>query len=204
MDCDNLPHVYICVLYKAETRAMGLSCCAGIRATVSALLWLCPAKKDRSAPTGIQKAWRTVAIAARVALPLIVLNWFGMPAFAQDATWLSTPSTSVFNTPSNWIGGVVPTGTATFNTSSQTNITFLAPPFTATVQTLMFNAPGYTFALAFPPRTYHRQWHCSQSGHQLPNLQYSRWRPPLHQYEHGRAGVYQCQQFGQRNIQSRR
>ena len=151
MDCDNLPHVYICVLYKAETRAMGLSCCAGIRATVSALLWLCPAKKDRSAPTGIQKAWRTVAIAARVALPLIVLNWFGMPAFAQDATWLSTPSTSVFNTPSNWIGGVVPTGTATFNTSSQTNITFLAPPFTATVQTLMFNAPGYTFALAFPP-----------------------------------------------------
>lgn len=82
---------------------MGLSCCAGIRAATSVLLRLCLAKKDRSGPTGVQKARRSVAVAARIALPVIVLNWIGTAAFALDATWLADPTSSDFNNPSNWM-----------------------------------------------------------------------------------------------------
>jgi hypothetical protein len=113
---------------------------AGIRATASSVRWLCPAKKSRSAPTGLQKARCLAAIAARIALPVIVLNWIGMPAFAQS-TWVGT--TSDWNTPFNWNPIGVPTGTAIFGTSTPTSITFSPSPTSPTISTLQFNAPGY-------------------------------------------------------------
>jgi outer membrane autotransporter protein len=84
--------------------------------------------------------------AARIAIPVIVLNGVSGAAFAQDATWVG--ATSDWNTLGNWNPNVVPTGTATFNPSTPTSITFSAPSTAVTaVQNLAFNAPGYTFNL---------------------------------------------------------
>ena len=47
-------------------------------------------------------------------------------AHAQDATWLQTPGSADFNTAANWSPATVPTGTASFDTSSQTNVSFSA------------------------------------------------------------------------------
>ncbi|HWZ73462.1 MAG TPA: hypothetical protein VN326_18560 [Casimicrobiaceae bacterium] len=83
-------------------------------------------------------------LAARIAIPIIVLSGVSGVAFAQNATWLGTLS-SDWNTAGNWNPNVVvPTGIATFNPSTPTSITFSAP---STVQTLAFNAPGYTVNL---------------------------------------------------------
>lgn len=70
----------------------------------------------------------------------------GMPAHAQDATWLPNPGSNNFNTASNWTPATVPTGTAFFGTSNTTSIAFQS--FTTTsVGTLQFNpgAPAYSF-----------------------------------------------------------
>jgi hypothetical protein len=78
----------------------------------------------------------------RTAMLLLAWLYFSSPAHAQSATWVGSTS-SDWNTPSNWSGNVVPTGIATFNPSTPTSITFSAP---AAVQTLSFNAPGYTLS----------------------------------------------------------
>ncbi|MCA0318371.1 MAG: autotransporter domain-containing protein [Proteobacteria bacterium] len=41
---------------------------------------------------------------------------------AQDATWLANPGSNVMSVGSNWSGGSVPTGTATFGASSTTSL----------------------------------------------------------------------------------
>jgi autotransporter-associated beta strand protein len=69
-----------------------------------------------------------------------------LPARAQDATWLTAPGSSNFNTAANWTPATVPTGTASFGASNTTSIAFQA--FTTTsVGTLQFNpgAPAYSF-----------------------------------------------------------
>ena len=81
-----------------------------------------------------------LSLAARIVIPVIVLSGASGVAVAQDATWVGGIS-SDWNTANNWNPNVVPTGTATFNPSTPTSITFSAP---TTVQTLSFNAPGYT------------------------------------------------------------
>ena len=101
------------------------------------------ARRHRHAPAADLSPpdyWRSPNHAARIAIPVIVLNGVSGAAFAQDATWVGGIS-SDWNTPGNWNPNVVPTGTATFNPSTPTSITFSAP---STVQTLSFNAPGYT------------------------------------------------------------
>ncbi len=69
-------------------------------------------------------------------------------AYAQDATWLLTPGSSDWNTDANWTPAAAPTGTATFDASNTTAITFSSP--TTTVGTLQFNAlaPAYSFNLS--------------------------------------------------------
>jgi len=54
--------------------------------------------------------------------------WAG-PAHAQDATWSATPGSGDFNTGANWVSvppNTVPTGTAFFDASTITNLTFSA------------------------------------------------------------------------------
>ena len=85
---------------------------------------------------------------ARVVAPLLVAGMCldAIAAHAQSASWLATPSTSDFNTTTNWSTGVVPTVTATFGTSTITSLTFSQD---TGVGTLQFNAaaPSYTFTL---------------------------------------------------------
>ena len=96
-------------------------------------------KRPRLRSTAVL-ASAVLSLAARIAIPVIILNGVSGVAFAQNATWVGT--TSDWNTPGNWNPNVVPTVTATFNPSSQTSITFSAP--STTVQNLTFTAPGYT------------------------------------------------------------
>jgi outer membrane autotransporter protein len=70
---------------------------------------------------------------------------------AQDAMWSASPGSNSWNTASNWVPAVVPTGTAIFGASNTTSILF--PPFTVTsIGTLQFNpgAPAYTFTTFAP------------------------------------------------------
>jgi hypothetical protein len=65
-------------------------------------------------------------------------------AYAQNATWILNPGSSVWNTATNWTPQTVPTGTASFGSSSTTSITFFNPALIGTIQ---FNAgaPAYSF-----------------------------------------------------------
>ena len=83
-------------------------------------------------------------IAAGIAAPVISLCALPEFASAQDATWLNAPGTSDFNTGANWSTGIVPTGTATFNNSGTTALTFSQD---TTVGAMQFNAPNYMFEL---------------------------------------------------------
>jgi fibronectin-binding autotransporter adhesin len=67
-------------------------------------------------------------------------------ALAQDATWNTTPGSGDFSTPTNWSAGSVPTGFASFDTSSITTLTFSG---SRNVDGFTFNsgAPAYTFNL---------------------------------------------------------
>jgi hypothetical protein len=84
---------------------------------------------------------------ARAVAALLVGLYLGaIAAHAQtNATWLATPTSSDFNTPTNWLPTTAPagpTGTATFNTS---NIMTLTLSQGSTVENLVFNVPGYLF-----------------------------------------------------------
>jgi autotransporter-associated beta strand protein len=52
---------------------------------------------------------------------------FTAPIQAQgiNATWSANPGTNAFNDAGHWVGGVVPTGTAFFGASTQTDIAFV-------------------------------------------------------------------------------
>ena len=68
-------------------------------------------------------------------------------AQAQNATWLSAPATSDWNTGTNWSTNTVPTNTASFGTSSTTTVTFSG--VLIDINQIQFNpgAPAYTFNL---------------------------------------------------------
>jgi hypothetical protein len=67
-----------------------------------------------------------------------------MPARGQDATWLLTPGSVDYNTAANWTPATVPTGTASFGTTTVPNLTFSS---STVVGGWTFNAgaPAYTF-----------------------------------------------------------
>ncbi|MGQ0590908.1 MAG: beta strand repeat-containing protein, partial [Sphingosinicella sp.] len=79
------------------------------------------------------------------------------PALAQDSTWSANPENVVFGgrsdyqRPGNWVEGVVPTGTATFGLTSETDIFFEnqvnQQPITIGRFVFTANAPAYTFTL---------------------------------------------------------
>ncbi|WP_438279030.1 autotransporter outer membrane beta-barrel domain-containing protein [Nitrobacter sp.] len=71
----------------------------------------------------------------------LALTWTA-PAAAQDASWLPAPPSSNFNDAANWTPATVPTGTASFGTSTGTNITFAND---TTLGGWTFNASNYSF-----------------------------------------------------------
>ena len=66
-------------------------------------------------------------------------------ARAQDATWLANPGSGDFNTAANWNQAAVPTGTAVFGASSDTNLSFSAGSTTVGGWTFNAGASDYTF-----------------------------------------------------------
>jgi hypothetical protein len=72
-------------------------------------------------------------------------------AAAGNSTWAARPSTGDWNTAANWTPAGVPVNTASFGTSSQTEIEF-APNSCATVDRIAFvaGAPSYTFTFGAP------------------------------------------------------
>jgi len=81
---------------------------------------------------------------ARFVIAIVLIAAAALPAAAQNATWLSSPSSGTFNTAANWSPATVPTGTAFFDASGTTALSFS----TATTLggfTLNAGAPAYTF-----------------------------------------------------------
>ncbi|QDP25792.1 autotransporter domain-containing protein [Bradyrhizobium cosmicum] len=62
---------------------------------------------------------------ATSALVTAALVGTGAPADAIDATWLTAPGSGIYATGSNWSGGSVPDGTASFGASTITNLSIL-------------------------------------------------------------------------------
>ena len=85
-----------------------------------------------------------IALLASTALALVSTLSAAGTARAQDATWLANPASGDFNTGTNWSSGTVPTGTASFGTSSTTSLSFGAA---TTIGGWTFNAGAgnYTF-----------------------------------------------------------
>src|SRR5215203_5714590 len=82
---------------------------------------------------------RNARVPRRVAIAAATL-----PASAQNATWRANPDSGNFNTAANWSPGTVPTGIASFGSSSRTAISFSA---NTTVADWLFIAPAaYTFS----------------------------------------------------------
>jgi autotransporter-associated beta strand protein len=71
-------------------------------------------------------------------------------AQAQDATWKAAPLDSNYNNPGNWNPDNVPTGTATFATSSITSLTFASAATSIGGWTFNAGASNYTFSLNSP------------------------------------------------------
>ncbi|WP_145831524.1 autotransporter-associated beta strand repeat-containing protein [Bradyrhizobium huanghuaihaiense] len=84
--------------------------------------------------------------AALMTSTALALAWTlpATPARAQDATWLASPGSNIYNTGTNWSTGSVPTGTAYFGTSSQTTLSLATG---VSVGEWSFNpgASSYTF-----------------------------------------------------------
>jgi hypothetical protein len=97
-------------------------------------------------PGGRNRRVKSLRKARVVAALLAGLYLYSFAASAQE-TWLAAPSSSDWNTPTNWTAPTVPTGTATFGTSNTTTLTFSQD---TSVGTLQFNAaaPSYTFELS--------------------------------------------------------
>ena len=87
---------------------------------------------------------RKMRAAARIAIPIMVLNGVPGVALAQESTWVGTGGNDLWVNAANWSAGVPAAGgTATFGTGPPTAISMLGG---VSVGALEFNAPGYTFA----------------------------------------------------------
>jgi hypothetical protein len=77
---------------------------------------------------------------------VVVVAAFSMPASAQaqNATWLSAPSSNFLDQPNNWSTNSVPTGTATFGTSNTTSLTFGKAGITDAYGGWTFNWPAWS------------------------------------------------------------
>ncbi|RXT55816.1 hypothetical protein B6S44_06890 [Bosea sp. Tri-44] len=95
--------------------------------------------------------YRNTTISSRLALLLgVSVTAFaaGSPALAQTADWLG--ATGDFNLGSNWTGGAVPTGTATF-TNSPTAMRNVTVTTDNLINTIQFNSNALAYTLLMTP-----------------------------------------------------
>jgi hypothetical protein len=98
-------------------------------------------------PTGQRRNCRIAALLATTALVAVAALLPGV-ARAQDATWLAAPGSNNFNVGTNWSTATVPTGTAFFDTSAVTSLTFSAANTVVGGWTFNPGASSYTFTNA--------------------------------------------------------
>ncbi|WP_349631391.1 autotransporter domain-containing protein [Bradyrhizobium sp. BR 10289] len=67
----------------------------------------------------------STARAGTLALVTAVLVMAASPAIAIDSSWLAAPGSGIYASGSNWSGGSVPNGTASFGASTITNLSIL-------------------------------------------------------------------------------
>jgi autotransporter-associated beta strand protein len=84
----------------------------------------------------------------RIAALLAGVSLSAVSAHAQDATW-NLNGTGDFNTSANWTPATVPTGTAIFGVSNQTNVTFSAT--TTNINSWTFNAGASSYNFTINP-----------------------------------------------------
>lgn len=84
------------------------------------------AMADRTGRGGLDNLWRRL-LATTALTAALALHAAPTPALAQDATWLVSPASSNYSDGTNWTGGSVPAGTATFGVSAITALTFSLP-----------------------------------------------------------------------------
>jgi autotransporter-associated beta strand protein len=87
---------------------------------------------------------RAASLLATTALVAVAALMPGA-ARAQNATWLANPGSGDFNNATNWTPGAVPTGTAVFGASSNTDLSFSAGATTVDGWTFNAGASAYTF-----------------------------------------------------------
>ncbi|MCK1276270.1 autotransporter domain-containing protein [Bradyrhizobium sp. 61] len=92
----------------------------------------------------IASARSLTAWLATSALVTAALVATASPAEAIDATWLSTPGSGTYAAGSNWSGGSVPDGTASFGASTITNLSILS---TQSVGGWTFNADAGNYVI---------------------------------------------------------
>jgi hypothetical protein len=73
-------------------------------------------------------------------------------AAGVNATWAAQPTSGDWNTAANWSPASVPTGTATFDATSNPEVNFV-PGSTATVQQIVFTAQAPAYTVNFAPIT---------------------------------------------------
>lgn len=96
-------------------------------------------------------SWRA-GLLASAALLVTGLLVAVSPAAAQDATWNSNPGTADYNTGANWTPATVPTGTATFGSTTGSSLSFSAVGNTTVGGwTFSAGASAYTFTLGANP-----------------------------------------------------
>ncbi|MCA0400286.1 MAG: autotransporter domain-containing protein [Proteobacteria bacterium] len=98
-------------------------------------------------PLGNKGAASRAVLLACTALVVTPILHIAGPACAQNATWQTNPGSGDFFDGSNWTPGSVPTGTATFGTSSTTALT-LGSSATFDGWTLAAGASNYTFTVS--------------------------------------------------------
>ncbi len=154
---------------------------------------------------------RNGRIAALLATTTLVAVAALLPgvARAQNATWLAVPADNIFNNNNNWNPATVPTGTASFDTSSITSLTFSAPFTVIGGWTFNPGASAYSFTIgalntvnlagagivinggsASIQRQHHQQRDPALLGHQhgrqRQHYQQQLGNPGILQHQHGR------------------
>ncbi|WP_431202893.1 autotransporter domain-containing protein [Bradyrhizobium betae] len=104
----------------------------------------CGAVPESRAVGGRSGGGSRLALAAWFGSSSIALILAASPAAATDAAWLSNPGSGSYVTGSNWSGGSVPDGTASFDASTITNLTI---PSIQSVGGWTFNADAGNYVI---------------------------------------------------------
>jgi autotransporter-associated beta strand protein len=110
-------------------------------------------RRGTALPARRRRNGRLAALLATTALVAVAALLPGVArAVDTNATWLLHPGSNDFNTATNWNPATVPSGTAFFDTSSTTSLSF-SPGTTTQMGGWTFNAGASSYSFTIPPFT---------------------------------------------------